>query len=189
MTGSHTLFVSPHNDDAALFGAFTLMNTPSTVLTVFDSVVQLQRGHERCTRMVRREEDREALLGILGCAVQFGGVGDDCEQDIQVARALESEVCRLRPKEAWLPAIEDGGHPQHNQVGRIGAAVFSGLGIPVQRYLTYTSAGKSRSAYEVKAEGWMVRTKLQALACYRTQLEIDALGCWPHFMDLREYVA
>ena len=92
------------------------------------------------------------------------------------------------PSEVWLPAVEKDGHEQHNLVGEIGAEVFKGA--TIHRYLTYTrTRGKSTNGIEVKPTGVELLKKLQALACYKTQIEIDALGCWPHFMSMSEFMA
>jgi LmbE family N-acetylglucosaminyl deacetylase len=179
------LFVSPHNDDAVLFGAFTLLRSEPTVLTVFDSFVQVQRGYAECNAAARRAEDLDAMH-ILGCTIQFGGVRDD-EADLWLRTRVHSALSHWRPQEVWIPAVESGGHEQHNLVGEIGAEVF--VRAKVHRYLTYTGSGKSRWGQEVAATGAMIRKKLQALACYKTQLEIEALNCFQHFArDLSEWM-
>lgn len=179
------LFVSPHNDDAVLWASFTLQREKPTVLTVYDSYVQPQRGHARCDMMTRRNEDMAAVRGVLGCPIQFAGLKDSelISGAVMVALLKWKEV-----SEVWLPAVEKNGHDQHNLVGEIGAQVFSGA--KIHRYLTYTrTGGKSTKGIEITPTGAMVLAKLKALTCYRTQIEIDALGCWPHFMDLREFAA
>lgn len=181
------LFVSPHNDDAALFAAFTLQREHPTVLTMFDSHVQVQRGHPECSADARRREDIQAMA-VLGCTFDCGYVPD------HLPRASAAELVRAclmnwdgYADEIWIPAIEAGGHEQHNLVSEIALEVFKGK--KISGYLTYTrTGGKSTWGNAVACSGAMVLQKLRALACYRTQLEIDALGCWPHFMDLREYM-
>ena len=71
------LFVSPHNDDAVLFGAFTLLRERPVVLTVFDSYVQVARGFKLADFSARRNEDVRAVRDVLGCAIQFAAVRDD----------------------------------------------------------------------------------------------------------------
>jgi len=179
------LFVSPHNDDAPLWGSFTLQCERPLVLTVFDSHIQPARGHTRCDAETRRQEDREAMT-FLGCAIEFSGVPDN-EPDASIQHRVRAALSGWNPSEVWLPAVETGGHDQHNLVGAVGLEIFSGTRI--HRYLTYTrTGGKSTNGREIKPTGAMVLKKLQALTCYRTQLEIDALGCWPHFIrDQNEY--
>jgi len=179
------LFVSPHNDDAPLWGSFTLQRERPLVLTVFDSHIQPARGHVRCDAATRRQEDVEAM-SILGCAIEFSGVPDN-EPTATIRERVDRALRRWTPAEVWLPAVEAGGHDQHNLIGELGLDIFKGANI--HRYLTYTrTGGKSTDGREVKPTGAMVLTKLRALACYRTQIEIDALGCWPHFIrDQSEY--
>lgn len=178
------LFLSPHNDDACLFAAFALQCERPLVLAVFDSHIQVSRGHANCDAARRRKEDLEAIT-MLGCGVAFGGVRDD-EPAHSIRTRVHSALSHWSPSEVWLPEVEEGAHEQHNLVGEIGLEVFKGA--TIHRYLTYTRThGKSTNGREVKPTGAMVLKKLQALACYRTQIEADALGCWPHFLDLREF--
>ena len=183
------LFVSPHNDDAVMFGFFTLEREKPTVLTVFDSYVQPSRGFAECDVMTRRLEDREAIRGVAGCALQFGAVRDD-EREPGIRPAVRAALERWAGvEEVWLPAVEVGGHWQHNLVGEVGGEVFEAA--RQHRYLTYTRDGKSTAStvpgvHRVPCTGAMIRKKLLALACYRTQIEIEGLGCWPHFVRSQE---
>jgi hypothetical protein len=172
------LFISAHNDDAPLWGSFTLQRETPMVLTVFDSHIQPARGHAQCDAATRRKEDLEAM---------FSGVPDN-EPHASIRERIHAALRPWTPTEVWLPAVEDGGHEHHNLVGEIGLEVLKGA--KIHRYLSYTrTRGKSTNGREVTPTGAMVLKKLQALACYRTQIEIDALGCWPHFIrDQNEYV-
>lgn len=181
------LFVAPHNDDAVLFGAFTLQRERPHVFTVFDSFLQVSRGHVACRAAVRQKEDIAATT-ILGCCIDFGHIPDD-EPAQTVRDLLSKRLANWRhAAEVWLPAVQEDGHEQHNLVGEVGLQVFAGS--KIHRYLTYTRIlGKSTAGIRVDCTGSMVLKKLQSLACYRTQMEIDALGCWPHFLrDQNEYV-
>jgi hypothetical protein len=73
-------------------------------------------------------------------------------------------------------------------IGQIAKELY---GPRVTFYTTYTNLGKTRPEREVFPQsGEHIRRKLQALACYESQIDIEALGCRPHFMnDLREYYA
>lgn len=167
-----------------LWGAFTLQRERPVVLTVYDSVIQQQRGHAACDLVTRRNEDIEAVRGVMGCEIQFSALRDTTLIAGAVLVALSKWA---HATEVWLPAVEKNGHDQHNLVGEIGTEVFKDA--KIHRYLSYTRThGKSTNGAEVKPTGAMVLNKLRALACYRTQIEIDALGCWPHFMDLREFL-
>lgn len=179
------LFVSPHNDDAVLFGAFTLQREHPTVLTVFKSRVQVDRGHPECNDAIRWREDFDAVRS-LGCQLRGCSIADNLT-DIDVQLPLWQALGKWSgAEEVWLPAGEEGGHAQHNLVALIGGSVFENA--KIHRYLTYTAAGKSTHGVPVPCNGVMIRRKLIALAYYQTQIEIDALGCWPHFLrDQTEY--
>lgn len=178
------LFVSPHNDDEALFGAFTLLREKPEVLIVFDGYIQHLRG-ARVSALERRNESI-AAMEILGIArLRFLGLHDD--DSTVTSEMIRREIKALCPTEIYAPASEPGGHHQHNLVAR------ACENLPVaHRYLTYTPAGKSISAREVPIlDGSWIGLKLRALACYESQHALDPrLGCWPHFLrDQREYYA
>lgn len=194
------LFVSPHNDDAVLFGAFTLQRERPMVLTVFDSFVQVERGHPECNADARREEDVRAINVVLQCAAHHGFV-PDTQANAAAAPAVHALLSQWRRMtEVWIPAVELGGHDQHNLIGALGREIFDPAVTKVRRYLTYTRLGGKSTEFvpadgsvgiakQVPCTGLMVRRKLQALTCYKTQLEIDDLGCWQHFIrDQNEYV-
>lgn len=187
------LLCGPHNDDAVLFAAFAIQEHKPLVLTVYDSFVQPERGHFTCDWMTRREEDRRAME-ILETDIRFGAIPDTLDSVAASPRTFEllgrfqedAEHAGDSIDEVWLPLSEPGGHDQHNLVGDIGSKVF--VGARIHRYTTYARAkGRTRIGSEYKPTGAMVRKKLQAMAMYKTQLEIDALGCWPWFLDLHEY--
>ncbi len=178
-----TVFVSPHNDDEVLFGAFTLLRERPLVLVAYDSYVQANRGL-KVTAEQRRAET-EAACEVLGVIPRFLGWRDD-DLAINPLR-LGAEIERLAPDEVYGPAFEVKGHPQHNFV----AGALNGLR-GVKRYLTYTAEGKSTSQNEVPiCQGDWIGKKLKALSCYTSQFDLDPrMGCYPHFLrDQREYYA
>lgn len=173
------LFLSPHNDDAVLFGAFTIQREKPLVITVFDSYLQGLRGYYNC--IDRRDEDINAMR-IIEAPLTFFGFSDAMKPEDEIRKAFREYA---HAEMVWAPAIEEGGHAQHNLIGRLAGEIFP----RVTYYTTYTNAGKSRGSIEVIPEsGEHIRRKLKALACYESQIDIEALGCRPHFMnDLREY--
>jgi LmbE family N-acetylglucosaminyl deacetylase len=177
------LLVAPHNDDEVLFGAFTLLREKPLVVIIFDGYVQQNRGLP-ITAMQRRDET-EAACDILGVEVQFLGFHDD---ERPRPRAIEEALATFyHPEQVYAPAWEVNGHPQHNLV----ALACEGLPV-VERYLTYTPAGKSTSGRPVPIlDGSWIALKHRALACYESQMSLDPrMGCWPHFMrDQTEYYA
>lgn len=179
------LFISPHTDDEALFGSFTLLREKPIIAIVFDGYVQEKRG-ARVNADQRRAETLAAMQ-IFGLShhVRFLEFRDD--DPTVTAAAIRRRIESMNASEIYAPAIEPGGHHQHNLVGQ------ACEGLPVaHRYLTYTPAGKSISAQEVPiCDGSWIGLKLRALACYESQHALDPrLGCWPHFLrDQREYYA
>jgi len=178
-----SIFIAPHNDDEALFGAFTLLREKPLVVVVFDSHVQQNRGHWSVTWERRRKETQEACK-ILGVKVQFVGLRDDAGIGPNgVRNALRFISDSGLP--IYVPAYEAGGHHQHNLVAQ---SIEDGP--LVTRYLTYTESGKSTSknAVPILRPEW-IGLKLKALSCYESQWD-PKLGCAPHFLrDQTEYYA
>jgi hypothetical protein len=176
------LLVSPHNDDESLFASWTILREKPLVVVVFDGYVQQNRGLD-ITWQQRRAET-EAACEILGVPVEFLGFRDDQAAIwVEVRRRIEE----FKPEAVWAPAFEGLGHAQHNVV----ADACEGLPV-VDRYLTYTTAGKSTGGRVVPIlDGSWIALKHRALACYESQLSLDPrVACWPHFTrDMTEYYA
>lgn len=173
------LFLSPHNDDAALFGAFTILRERPLVLTIFDSHVQAARG-TGITMAQRRGED-QAAMAILGAPVMFMGLSDAAPD----AGALERELRGFfgQPELVYAPAAEVNGHAHHNLVAEVAARVFH----RVTSYMTYTPAGKSKGTPVPVEPGWTLK-KLKALACYESQ--VGLANTHEHFLrEQFEYYA
>lgn len=178
-----SLFLSPHNDDAVLFGTFTLLREKPLVVTCFRSVVQEVRGLGITSAQREAEDDAAfAILDVDHVQWPFPDIGDGGGMG-EAFRELAGGYDRV-----YAPAYEEGGHEQHNQIGLLAAALFGPLLTP---YLTYTRAGgKSEGRNRVNYEPEWVTLKLRAMACYRSQIETGAAGCTEHFVrDLREYYA
>ncbi len=174
------LFLAPHNDDEALFGAFTILREHPVIVIVTDSYVQQQRGGKG-TASERRRETLDAMNMLLPePQVVFLSERDDRPDFSAVARFLQSEFTDVEA--VYAPAIEEGGHAQHNAVGMVAKEVFPGK---VTHYMTYTNRGKSQGI-PVHVEPHWPMLKLKALACYESQIMLPATQ--PHFMrDLWEY--
>jgi LmbE family N-acetylglucosaminyl deacetylase len=178
------LFIAPHNDDETLFGAFTILRERPLVVVVFDGHAQKARGNS-VGWVERRLETRRALeiLGSVPCYLGFSD--DDPKVTAGAIRARLLETLGAFNETVFAPALEVGGHAQHNLVA---AAVDDDP--RVVRYLTYTPAGKSTSSRPVPIERpeWIGK-KLRALSCYESQWD-PRLGCYPHFLrDQTEYYA
>lgn len=155
------LLIAPHSDDEALFTSFTILRERPLVLIVTDSMRQASKG---ITAKERRYETLNALR-ILGAESYFLGIPDAQLDANNLAAALDDFIATHGPFEhVFAPAFEENGNVDHNLIARV---TFS---IPTMRYLTYTTAGKSRSAHSVPFEKDWPLVKLQALACYKSQI-------------------
>ena len=85
-------------------------------------------------------------------------------------------------EEVYAPAVEEGGHEQHNMIGRIVADIWRA---EATHYLTYTN-GRDRSISDrpVPVEPGWISAKFRALAHYESQIKM-----WPHHFlaEQREY--
>lgn len=178
--GPSVVLLSPHNDDAVLFSTWNLLRHRPDVVTVFRSVRQEAYG---ITASDRQFEDVAAcrILGVPSWRQLPYPDSEPLPPGWIDELAEKYEFC-------IAPAIEGGGHEQHNEVGHAALDAFGGRTI---LYLTYRRLhGKSDWGREVLYKPPWVTLKLRALACYRTQIETADAGCTPHFTaDLREYVA
>ncbi len=170
------LFISPHNDDETLFGAFTILRERPLVLIVYDSWIQFRRG-DPITALNRRNES-SAAMKILGAEVRFCGLSDEQLSIPDCEAALRPYTDSQR---VWAPAFELNGNPHHNLVARVAELLFP----KCQRYMTYTSAGKSLGIPVPIDAGWTLK-KLQALACYESQSQLAATRDF-FLNDQREY--
>jgi LmbE family N-acetylglucosaminyl deacetylase len=182
------LLIAPHNDDETLFAGFLIQKVkPDCVVIVYDSYIQVQRGFTRCSKSARREESCQALSLIGVPTARFLGFADSQLADAkEIAQALS--VTFPKATEVWAPVEEEGGHTQHNLVASAATAAFGDK--IVDRYLMYIRGqGKSTSTQPVEIRPEWIIPKLKALACYRSQIEIPELGCWPWFIEsLTEYL-
>lgn len=170
------LFLSPHNDDAPLWGTFTLLRERDiSVVTVFDSHRQFQRG-TGITAGQRRDEDRAAMR-VLGLSEpRFCGFSDANGHDIRWW--FEG----FTPEHVWAPAFEESGHPQHNLIANLADELWPGK---VTHYMTYTPAGKSTGRLVPYEPEWLP-LKWKALACYESQWRLE--NTREHFIrDQHEY--
>jgi LmbE family N-acetylglucosaminyl deacetylase len=180
------VFLSPHPDDEILFGAFTILRELPLVLIVFDSHLQPTRGYKGCDADTRRLESvtaLEELCGLDAPEIRFLGFSDANHPPsiAQFQEALEGinvgDVSMV-----YAPAIEEGGHPQHNWLGAAAEALFSDR---VTHYMTYTHRGKSTGT-PVPFESQYVVAKLRALACFESQIALK--DNVEHFLrEQREY--
>lgn len=188
------LFISPHDDDHALFGAFTCLREHPVLVVVFDGHVQQQRGLP--VTWQERAQETAIAADILECerVVRLGF--SDANPSVTVMDVLYkmAAVFPGAPLEhVYIPANELNGHEQHNLCAFLcGDPISKTVSNPsVTQYLTYTrDGGKSTSGKPVPIErGDWIASKLQALSCYKSQMNLDPrMGCFPHFLrDQTEY--
>jgi LmbE family N-acetylglucosaminyl deacetylase len=181
LVATRKLFIQPHNDDAVLFGCFTLLREKPVVLTVFDSHVQFQRG-TGITASQRRDEDIAAFAGLGINEFYFLGLSDS-NGGFNGGNDLVDKLYYLQYDEIWAPTPERNGNHQHNLVGNIAGTLW---GDKVTYYMTYTPSGKSTGSRFVDYEPEWLPLKWKALACYESQWRLA--NTREHFIrDQREY--
>lgn len=178
-----SIFVSPHDDDHALFGAFTCLREHPILVVVFDGHLQGQRGLP--VTWQERASETAIAADILECSrvvrLGFSDAGR-MPSPAMIMEAIRMHISGL--DHLYIPAIEDDGHEQHNRVG--GLCEFS---TPHTRYATYTrNGGKTVTASPVPIlKGEWIASKLQALSVYKSQMNMDPrMGCAPHFLRSQE---
>lgn len=173
------LALIPHQDDEALFLAYTLMRERPMVLFCTIPVIQEKRG--QATKRERLSEAHE-VMSLLGLNYDTLNILDDelTEEKLTV------ELKRLVPlyESVYAPAIE-GYQKQHDLVGKVAGALWDN----VTHYMTYTKEDlhtKGETAITPTQEEKDLKNKM--LDCYRSQIKINL----PHFAAVRnlpEYYA
>lgn len=169
------LFIAPHNDDEALFGAFTLIRYKPLVLVVTDSYIQQNRG-EHITASERRSETYEAMK-VADCPVFFGGIRDDVIDEWQVENLL-SRFDNLDM--VYFPAEVPNGNEHHNLISQVAKKLCLLKGWQYRQYMTYAKD----QLYLVGTEEMFPtpeerEIKERMLNCYQSQLSLPATA--PHF--------
>ena len=179
---SSVVFLSPHNDDETLFGAFTLLRERPRVIVLLRSYVQQERGTG--VTYQEREAETSAALEVLGI--------EDWEQWPYPDAAppwdeVRDRLASIDADRIYAPAVEQRGHQHHNTIGQIAQMLWPERVTP---YTTYTSRGRTTKGQEVPWEHEWVLLKLQALACYRSQIVIPDTRTTSHFLTPQfEYYA
>lgn len=167
------LFISPHNDDESLFGAFTLIREKPLVVVVTDSFIQPNRGDISCDAHTRRQESIAACK-IFGCPIAFLGIKDTELTSSNLSSRLE-DFKNLGFEGVYAPAIQ-GGNPQHDLIGKIANQIFNN----VIYYTTYTKTELwTKGEIEVVPTPEEIELKEKALWCYQSQIKLPATR--PHF--------
>lgn len=154
------------------------------VVICLKSQVQEDRGGP--TAALREKETQSALWWLGQPSWRQGQILDtDPRGPDRLADELEHLNFVHAPDRVWAPAWEVQGHEQHNVVAEAASSIFGDM---VQPYLTYQRGSMRTRGTEVPFEPSWVWSKMRALCCYRSQIELDATRAW--FVDdtLREYV-
>ena len=183
-----TLVLAPHGDDESLFAAYTCMRTKAHIIVcTHDSDPTIRR---------RRLIETASAARLLGCSHHVWPMSEDSLDLAQAKLWLEawnsttfiaSTPNHVYAPAVYAPAVEKDGHEQHNAIGQLALDVF---GPKVIGYLTYAPRGqRSREGTEVEPTPAEIVCKLQALACYETQVANPMTRPWFfELLDLREWV-
>lgn len=163
-----SFFLSPHNDDEALFGAYTIMREKPLVIICTDSYIQEIRG-DGVLAIERIKESKDAMK-ILGAKIEFLHIPDN---NVSIDILIE-KLKGYKAKTVYAPAIEFGGNRTHNLVGQAADELFNN----VKHYMTYGSADYTKTTgseliiptEEEKA------LKAKALACYKSQFKTQCVN-------------
>lgn len=169
-----SIFLAPHNDDEALFGAFTIMREKPIVFVLTDSHIQPNRGEVGCDAETRWAESK-AAMEILGAIVVRVGVKDYELQPGNLAAFFKGTYGGGIDK-VYAPAMQSG-NPHHDMVSLAAKEIW---GDKVVFYSTY-AAGEffTKGDIEIKPTDEEITKKIQALACYKSQLALPSTR--PHF--------
>lgn len=166
------LFISPHNDDEALFGSFTIQREKPHIVVVTDGARHAKRyGIPVETR--RRESQAAAM--IMDTTVSFLGIPDDAidadELEARLVRMVEQEISVIEA--VYAPAFYLNGNPDHNVVGQCASRAF---GNRVIWYSTYTKeTPKIPGRVEIVPTEHELMVKRNALKCYASQWPINRI--------------
>lgn len=174
----------PHNDDAALFAAYTCIRHKPYVITVLRSVLQEQRGLGITAEQRELEDDCAFVkLGLESWTHwPFSDAAPDWTGIENAMRILDFEQ---QPELVFAPAPELGGHVQHNIVGDLAEKVF---GERTRFYLTYRRGHGRSQGVLVDADPEWAPIKLDAVRCYRSQILEPSTRPWfESLYDVREW--
>jgi LmbE family N-acetylglucosaminyl deacetylase len=177
------LVLAPHGDDETLFAAFTCMRARAHV------IICSQDANPETRR--QRSLETTAAITILGCSHHEWSMPAD-KPDWDNARTWmnawnSDKLVASIPETVYAPAVHPEGHEQHNKIGELALEVFGDKVVP---YLTYAPRGQRQTdGREVVPTANEIERKLQALACYRSQIEHPSTRPWFfELLDLREWL-
>jgi len=158
------MFLAPHNDDEALFGAFTIMREKPLVVIATDSYVQQLRG-DGITAKQRRLETERAMEKV-GVESYFLGIPDNNFTRETLISALEATPENIKNAKVVFAPMVEGGNKIHDIVGEVAHEMFDN----VLHYSTYTKT-RSYSIGDIEVKPTQEERKLKSdiLEEYHTQ--------------------
>lgn len=171
------LLLTPHCDDETLFAAYTILRHQPSVLGCFGSVRDYGSNERRARETLR------ALEVLDRCPVFDFWDLPEAATTADLEARLRTLATRVAVSHVWAPH-ERASHPQHVAVATAARRVF---GDRMTAYHTYVDGQKVREGRQVVPEPLWVQKKLQALACYTSQITHPRAGQFFE-QDLLEYV-
>lgn len=171
------IVLAPHNDDETLFTCFNALRYNAHVVVCLRSHVQELRG-TGITAEVREEETARAMdvLGLDWTQWPFGDGMSAVDTGLGTLDGSMEELWREhRPEVVFAPAVEEGGHHEHNVIGELASRVF---GDAYRPYLTYRRGFDRSYGERVEFEPHWPILKLRALACYESQIQEPSCRDW-----------
>jgi LmbE family N-acetylglucosaminyl deacetylase len=171
-----TLFIAPHNDDESLFGAYIIQIYKPLVVVLTDSYIQYERGEKQSHKDIRTAESAAAMK-ILSVDVVFSHVPDkDFNAELCEAALVPYATKLSTPQPPGLgydmvfaPSAVEGGNWMHDVTGQVADKLFPGI---VTHYSTYTKTREYPAGHTlIFPSDEMKQKKLQAIACYKSQME------------------
>ena len=176
---SKKLFLSPHNDDETLFGAYTIMREKPLVVICTDSYIEQERGDDATTQ--QRIDETKKAMKLAGVEVEFLHIPDKSILDISLVMKLREYKADI----VYAPAIELGGNGTHNLVGEVADRMFKN----VKHYMTYgyTNYTKTKGSELIIPTEKEKALKEKMLRCYPSQLKIKTTAPFFTNKDVLEY--
>ncbi len=176
------IFLSPHDDDSVLFGAFTCIREKPLVVIVTDAHIQSNRGEVGCDAYTRAMETVKAheILGVETCRLSIPD--SILEQEVNTLYKVFFMMKQLAtPERVYIPAHQ-GGNRQHDLVHMIAKQVFGKACI---EYTTYTKTELwTTGNTEIVPTSVELKLKNEALECYVSQINLRSTR--PHFEAVKD---
>jgi len=156
------LFISPHNDDEILFGAYTIMREKPLVVIITHSTMQGNNGDERTLESYR-------AMKILGVPIVFLGIDED-----KITEEILNEKFNILGVNdeyldvVYIPEYQENGNPHHNLVNEYFKKRYSFL---TKEYKTYSGLEDRTIGKEIIPTDEELEIKKRVMACYKTQIE------------------